>query len=510
LRVNVCSLEFVPERIGSGKGPYAYVRVGRQMRKRVGQEHFGAAQSQTLDNVDDARFGHENVNISLSAAAWAICVGIALGAAYAASPVTCWFLIAMMALFSWAGRGLSHRERWWVWRLLALAVVLGLLTIAVLFLKSDPRVLSSFPWERDGEGIALRSWWIRNVWMDIPILPQYFKSAADPYAWTTFLYVLAYVQYLLGIAPYGLHVINIGLSVATAIILYRLIRLSYGPEPALVGLTLMLFTPTLFLWSVSTLKEPIFVFVAAVTVTAAVAVVRGRSSLHRVLAVAILFACLWAIEGIRSGGRLVTGAGVVAGCAASVAARRAIAMLLATLLVLAGGVVLLKSSAIHARVRSELQLAAGKHLGHVNTEGHHYKLLDQRLYTIHRSLGAITGPEAARFVARALAAVVVFPLPWQAESRSELAFLPQQMLWYVLLAFAMVGFVAGLRRDALVTCTLAGVAAVGAAGIALNSGNFGTMVRHRDMIMPFVMCLSALGLVVVVSRLLSRVNDAAD
>jgi hypothetical protein len=67
-----------------------------------------------------------------------------------------------------------------------------------------------------------------------------------------------------------------------------------------------------------------------------------------------------------------------------------------------------------------------------------------------------------------------------------------------------VGLVAGLRRDALVTCLLASFAVIGAGVIALNSGNIGTMVRHRDTIVPFVVWLSALGAVTTASGIMSR------
>lgn len=39
---------------------------------------------------------------------------------------------------------------------------------------------------------------------------------------------------------------------------------------------------------------------------------------------------------------------------------------------------------------------------------------------------------------------------------------------------------------------------------ALNSGNIGTMVRHHDTIVPFVVWLSALGAVTITSRIMRR------
>jgi hypothetical protein len=113
----------------------------------------------------------------------------------------------------------------------------------------------------------------------------------------------------------------------------------------------------------------------------------------------------------------------------------------------------------------------------------------------------MTPLEGTRFAVRAIGEFVLAPLPWQVKSVPEMLFLSQQVAWYSLVLLAAFGFAAGLRRDALVTCLLAAFAAVGGLAIALNSGNIGTMVRHRDTIVPFVVWMSALGAVDVTGRL---------
>jgi hypothetical protein len=145
------------------------------------------------------------------------------------------------------------------------------------------------------------------------------------------------------------------------------------------------------------------------------------------------------------------------------------------------------------------------HIGNVRTEGHGYKLLDQRFYSDWVDPFATMSPmEALRFTARALVSVAIVPLPWQIQSWSEIVFLPQQVVWYALVVLAPVGLVAGLRRDLLLTCILAGLSIAGAAAVGLNSGNIGSMVRHRDTVVPFVVWLSALGVVVIVTRWMPR------
>jgi len=95
-------------------------------------------------------------------------------------------------------------------------------------------------------------------------------------------------------------------------------------------------------------------------------------------------------------------------------------------------------------------------------------------------------------------------VPSQIQSGPEMVFLGQQVVWYVLVVLVIPGVLAGLKRDRLVTCLLAAFAMVGGAAIALNSGNIGTMVRHRDTIVPFVLWLSALGAVDSLSSVMTR------
>ena len=56
------------------------------------------------------------------------------------------------------------------------------------------------------------------------------------------------------------------------------------------------------------------------------------------------------------------------------------------------------------------------------------------------------------------------------------------------------------RRDPLVTLVCLGYIVMGLAAIAANGGNVGTLVRHRDMVVPFVAVLASVGFVRVLSH----------
>jgi hypothetical protein len=434
--------------------------------------------------------------------------GIAIGVFYVLSPFAVWFFLVLLGCFAAVRLGLPEPERRWVVGLLSVAVALRLLAIAALFLASDHNRAASFFWDGDGVFLKQRGLWIRSVWLDVPIAPVDFGNAfSRSYGWTSYLYLIAYLQYLVGPAPYGIHLLNVAAFIATAILLHRIVRSAYGAETATTGLALLLFLPTPFMWSISAMKESLYIFFQVLAVAGVVAVVRSKSWVVKMLAVGVIAGSLSANATIRTGALAISVMGLTAGVVGNVILRRMSLAILAVALGALVGYRALNQPAVQARVMSQVRTLAVQHLGNVRTQGHAYKLLDQRFYSASYQgdpVQTLTAGEGARFVVRGVASFVLVPLPWQIESLSEILFMPQQIAWYVLVGLGLVGLILGLRRDRLVTCLLAGLAVAGATAIALNSGNIGTMVRHRDTIVPFIVWLSALGAVEVVSTLARR------
>src|SRR5260370_37597811 len=111
--------------------------------------------------------------------------------------------------------------------------------------------------------------------------------------------------------------------------------------------------------------------------------------------------------------------------------------------------------------------------------------------------------QRVRYVAGAFAPYLVVPLPWAIQSRTALLYLPEQIVWYLMLALLPVGLAAGLRRDAPLTALLAAYAVTAAVLVALTSGNVGTQVRHRGLAVPYLLWFSALGACEAVTFVLS-------
>lgn len=431
--------------------------------------------------------------------AWSLGAGVVLGVLYTASPLTCWAVAAFPVFLHFAGRGLPAAER----RLLFAALVLAFACRAAVI---GGLVVAGLPWHNDLAVGALsgdeaynlsRALRTRDVLLGLASSKYDYIVAFDEYGRSSYVGLLTVLQIVFGPTPYSIRVLNSLLFLAGATILYRLVRKSYGTIPAFGGLTLILFLPSLFHVSVTALKESLYFFTTAILLSAVVATLRARQVRGAALAVLTVAASLWLLDDLRRGALALAGAGIAAGLAlrlAGASRRYAAAALLA---IVVGTGLVATTPALQQRLVRGVETAAKLHSGHVYTVGHAYKLLDQGFY-VHpqapmASTIALTPAQATRFVVRAAASFALTPLPWELASLREVAFLPEHLLWYLLVAVLPVGLVAGWRRDPLVTCVLLGYAAATAAVLAATTGNVGTLVRLRGLVSPYVIWISVLG-----------------
>ena len=428
--------------------------------------------------------------------------GAAVGVAYTLSPLSMVFLGLLLPIAMNFLSSLDKEERRWMVAIFGMALALRVAAIAGLFMFADPNI----PYANlfgDEEFFKRRTTWLRNLGMGIPISPADYFYTFDQTGDTGYLYVLAYVQALFGLAPYGVHVMNLVFYLTATVILYRLVRPSFGGPASAAGITILLFLPSLFTWSISALKEPLYFFVVSVTLYAAVTLIRGKGVGQRLAALAGFAAGSWVLQSLREGGLAISLIGLFGGSALAFLVRRPRLLVAAALVVPLAGGLSLSIPRVQQRAWSVVHEAAYKHWGHVNTPGLTYKNLDDRFYEHRSSIPSMTPAEAGRFIARSLVGYVTVPVPWHIESRAALAFLPEQVLWYVMVVLVPFGAVSGLRRDRLLTSILIAEGSAVSLIVALSGGNIGTLVRHRDLSLPFFAWLAGLGAVTIARAVLS-------
>jgi hypothetical protein len=373
-------------------------------------------------------------------------------------------------------------------------VALRVAAVAGLFVTTNHAQTPFGTFFGDEEFYIRRSIWLRNVALDVPIHSADFIYAFDEAGWTSHLYVLAFAQVLVGPSPYGVHLIGMSLYLCAAFMLFRLVRPAFGRAPSLMGLVLVLFLPSFFAWSISALKEPLYFLMTVSCISLAVTFVRNPRWVVKAIAVAAVAAIVAVLGTIRDGGAVLVGGGLLFGLAAAWIIRRPkVLVAIAVALPMAIGVAL-ESPKRQIQVYAAVQHAAHQHWGHVQTPGWVYTLLDDRFYRDVSALSDLGFVDEARFLVRAVERYVTVPLPWEVKSATALAYLPEQLLWYGIVALLPFGLVFSLRRDAVLTSLLAGVAGVAAIAIALMSGNVGTLVRLRVLAIPYLASLSMVGL----------------
>ena len=419
--------------------------------------------------------------------------GVVLGLLYTLSPLSVIALVVTAAASVAASRDLTPAERRWYWSVIAVALLLRLAAIALLFLTADPsRPFASF--FGDEELYKFRSVWVRNVGFGIPISPADVIYGYDAVGRTGHMYVLAFVQALVGDAPYGLHMLNMMLSLCGVLALYRLIRAAYGPAVSMTGLAGLLLLPTLLAWSISVLKEPMNMFMLAAEFICAVAIVRAPRAWQKGLAAAGVVVFALAMESLRAGGILTAALGTLGGMTLAFILARGRRLMIALVVVPAAIGALATVPQLQDRVMANMRNAAFYHAGHVLTPGFSYQLVTPAYYANRTHLLHYMTPlEAGRYSLAAMWGYLVQPVPWRMESRVLLAYLPEQLIWYAMALLLPFGVVAGMRRDLLVTSMLLAHAVAAIAIVALTSGNIGTLIRHRSLALPYLIWLSVLG-----------------
>lgn len=424
--------------------------------------------------------------------------GVALAAMYTVTPLTVCVLAAGAAILPRLVRGLPPDERRWITAIIAVALIARLIGVGALFARNMPSHDDQFVGAASGdEAYAMsRALRTRDILRGSPTGKYDYFIAFDEYGRNSFVTALTASQLFLGPTPYAIRLLNTLLFTVGVLLMFHVARRAFGALPAGAGLLVLLFWPTLFAWSISLLKEPLYFLLAAIILTSTIGAVRDRGWRARAIDAAAAAAAAVLVRDLRPGTLLLVGTGLSAGFAVYLLAgsRRTIAMAAAIMVVIA---VALSRPAVEGRVIRGLEAAAKTHSGHVFTVGHDYKLLDAGFYVNPRTPAAstltLTRAEAARFVARGLASFFVVPLPWQTQSVRELAYLPEQMAWYALVALLPIGVIAAYRRDRLVTCMLVCYAAPTAVALALTNGNVGTLLRLRGLVIPYLVWISAVG-----------------
>ncbi len=435
-----------------------------------------------------------------------LAAAILLAIALAASPLLVLAAVAAPLLVWRLSRGLPPPERSFFIGMLVTALALRAALVAVQMIRGIPLLndMSVGALAGDESYYLSRAIRVRDLWLGMGSTTYDYFVATDDYGQTSYLSLLTWLQVAFGPTPYSMKLVNGLLQVSGAALLFRMARTAFGVLPSYLGLAIALFLPSLLFTSVSLLKESSYFFVSSLFVFCCWRLILAardyRWPIVMPLAV-IVCSSLWILDGLRRGAVALMGGGLVVGLVLWYigASRNWLAGAIAATAL--GLTAVAAAPALRERAVTAVEQAARIHAGHVFTEGHVYKLMDDGFYRNPQTGSGweleLSDPEALRFALRAVASFVITPWPWEMRSRSELAFLPEHIVWYLLIAALPFGIAAGWRLNPLATALLCGFAIPTAAVIAVTNGNVGTLLRLRGLVTPYLAWLSAIGLCAV-------------
>lgn len=334
-------------------------------------------------------------------------------------------------------------------------------------------------------------------------IAQYARGRANPthlayinsrYGWNTYLYAIGGFYYLFGFSPISVKWINAILGALLGPAVFLLGWVCFRSRwVARAGALATAFFPSLILWSLSNMKEPLLTLVT-------------------LLLLIVLSLLPWER---RRGRALAWGAGALVlllvhaslrfpvytlALAASwllamwIQARQPRAWRALILLALLAG-----AWAARPAIEKGLARAFLSHARYVESQGVGYRILPDSYYTEEGRMRLTRGEmdfspgNLLAWSGKALFHYLGEPLPRRMDNPVHLLFYPQMVLWYFALGLALIGAVSGLfwfrKRALFLILFLAAWVFVG----AITNGNVGTVFRFRDMLTPLILLLACLG-----------------
>lgn len=340
--------------------------------------------------------------------------------------------------------------------------------------------------------------------------PLGYMMDRDYYGYSINMKLLGILYYLFGYSPTASKVLNAVLATATGFLFYDIGRTFFGRGIARIAVILVLFWPSLFLWSVTNLKESLRIFLLSSAIWLYLRFCRSHSPVPAVLMGAVFMILPHILKGSLVN---ILGASLAVAYALQCGlGRRTKVVALAVLFLIVAGVGPVRQP-VKARVTGGIRELMNYHRGVISTGGQVYRLYDDAaLYNRSLPLEAIdlSVGKVSKVLARAWWHFLLEPFVWNAESLREKVVMPQNLLWYLLLPFAALGMVCALRRNAagvwVFPIFLFGFISV----LAMAGGNVGTTFRHRDMITPFVLLFGAAGVARLISAALGEGETEAE
>lgn len=277
-------------------------------------------------------------------------------------------------------------------------------------------------------------------------------------------------------------------------LIYDLTKKIHSSLAGKTALCIVLFWPTLFVWSITGLKESHLILGIVIIFWCLRRIIAGENIKQRILfSVCLILSAGYTIP-LRYNILLpliFANFSIVAAYLAFLWYRRKEygVKKLFLLIAISCAVLLLKyRDAVYQMAKNYYQTMVRHHIAYLGSGGFNYNLIGD-------SVNYYTVPFFLKYLLGAWYHFLLEPLPWHIFSLSMLLSYPATLVWYAMLYFSIIGIIKMTRLGKtkeifpFLTFVVLYTTAVG-----MSVANIGTMVRFRDTITPFIAVFASCGL----------------
>lgn len=133
------------------------------------------------------------------------------------------------------------------------------------------------------------------------------------------------------------------------------------------------------------------------------------------------------------------------------------------------------------------------HKGYWMTGGNVYMIMDEHVYPYSALNWDLLDISKALFTG--MFYFMLAPFPWHGKNFWQVLSIPQMILWYFILPISFLGILLTLRYKFKIILPVLFFVIAMLFVFSLSEGNIGTAVRHREVLTPFLLLFSSVGIV---------------
>lgn len=295
-----------------------------------------------------------------------------------------------------------------------------------------------------------------------------------------YFYSVLYAAY--GYAPAFLNFLNIIAHILAAVLIFAIAKQTFSRPTAYLATVFFLFWPTIFYYSTTKVKEPMFIFLVYLLIFMLLRLdlKNTKQALLTLIAGALI---LLFVQALRDNIAIILLPVIILYLLLKTQKGKHLVRLLIIPITV---VVFLKREVIALALKQFFITCAIRHKGFLESGGFVYQL-----YGSFSDVNCYNFLNWIAYFLRGWYHLIFEPLFSTGISFSFIAYYPFKLIFIILIFLAFLGMILSLKEGKRGNFLLVGFFLTYGSVLALVEGNVGTMIRHRDLIAPIVFIYSA-------------------